>query len=72
MAAARLAPHDPRPHLAIAKFSEGKKAIAHLTVAAQCDPGNAEVHYRLSQAYAQAGNRPKAAEHMERYKALKR
>ena len=72
LAASRLAPGDPRPHLALAKFSTGQKALDHLTAAAQCEPGNAEVHYRLAQAYTQAGNRAKAAEHMERYKALKR
>ena len=70
--AIRLAPADASPHLAIAKFSEGQKAMLHLEQAARLDPDNAQTHYRLAQAYAQAGNGTKSAHHMERYKALKR
>ena len=70
--AIRLAPADARPHVAIAKFSEGQKAMDHWEQAAQLDPDNAQTHYRLALAYGQAGEQAKSAEHMERYKALKR
>lgn len=62
---------DARPYLALARL-EPDRAVAHLEKAVHADDANAEAHYRLAIAYQQRNDRGRAAQHMERYKALKR
>ncbi|MCC6537304.1 MAG: tetratricopeptide repeat protein [Bryobacterales bacterium] len=71
--AARLDPHDARPCLELARTATARptEAIRWLEQALQRDPALPDAHFRLSQLYLRQGDRPRAAQHLQRYRELR-
>jgi len=77
-ALAALAAHDPAPVVAelmnrgkeLFESGDAKGAAVELERAAELDPDNPDVHYRLGLAYVSLDNKPAAKEHLDRFLAL--
>jgi len=65
-----------KAHLTLGKIwlrrGRFQEAVSELQRALELSGGGADIHYNLSRAYSQLGDREKAREHLEKYQEFKK